>query len=326
MGHLLKVAFFFKFFYLTNLSFMLILYMHNNDIEIFKNNKKAIKDVGKRFLEFRESLGKTQSEFAQALNHSETIILEIEKGNIFPSVECLKILFIDFRLSINWLSEGKGEMFINNDKTPSCNSPSNPNPFPIAPSNSSATSDANIPTTPPTSATSSTSKSTTHIPKRRPNKNNDTNGQILFRDGTRINFNWICKGIKGDRIPYWLKLADAESYAIRNIRFDMVSSIEFVDFTSEERIILGRSDELKSIMKANVKFLDGNVFENIYLDYNNWLWKNSYEIGYIGKRVQLLTVHAGERKRCERCGNEFFQMSYNYCPFDSRKLVEITSD
>jgi len=70
--------------------------------------------VGFRFRQFRQSILKTQSELAESGMFSQKRILFIENGISLPSLEELSYLVDTYRLDLNWLVSGEGEMFVAN--------------------------------------------------------------------------------------------------------------------------------------------------------------------------------------------------------------------
>ncbi|MCP4653735.1 MAG: helix-turn-helix transcriptional regulator [Candidatus Omnitrophica bacterium] len=72
----------------------------------------STKEVGRLFKKFRESIDKDQHELASELNNSQGSISRIESGFCKPKLGYLHYLYKKYRLNINWLLSGKGEMFI----------------------------------------------------------------------------------------------------------------------------------------------------------------------------------------------------------------------
>jgi transcriptional regulator with XRE-family HTH domain len=76
-------------------------------------SKKVIEtkeEIGDRFRQFRESIGKAQHELAGELNVSQSTIANIERGKAFPNINYLHYFYNNYQLSINWLLIGRGEM------------------------------------------------------------------------------------------------------------------------------------------------------------------------------------------------------------------------
>lgn len=75
-----------------------------------------IKDgSGSRLKEFRKALSLTQIEFAKKLNVSNGHVSDLEKDRKNITESLLKLLNYEFKLNINWLITGKGEMFQETD-------------------------------------------------------------------------------------------------------------------------------------------------------------------------------------------------------------------
>jgi len=70
------------------------------------------KAIGMRFKQFREFLKKSQAELAEELQVRQAIISAIETGKIFPGFPVQHYLNNRYRLDINWLINGFGEMII----------------------------------------------------------------------------------------------------------------------------------------------------------------------------------------------------------------------
>ncbi len=79
-----------------------------------QNKKDTIlnKEVGRRFRTFRESLRKTQLVLANELHVYQSTITNIEKGKTFPKISYLTHFYETYRLNMNWLMTGKGEMLV----------------------------------------------------------------------------------------------------------------------------------------------------------------------------------------------------------------------
>jgi transcriptional regulator with XRE-family HTH domain len=77
-------------------------------------SKKEIEtkeEIGSRFRQFRESIGKAQHELAAELKISQSTIANIERGKAFPNINYLHYFYNNYQLNINWLLIGRGEMF-----------------------------------------------------------------------------------------------------------------------------------------------------------------------------------------------------------------------
>ena len=65
-----------------------------------------------RLKKTRQSLGYTQEEFSKILNISKPTIVRYEGGGRDPDAGLLSILINKFRVNINWLLTGEGEMYL----------------------------------------------------------------------------------------------------------------------------------------------------------------------------------------------------------------------
>ena len=74
------------------------------------NNLKI--DIALRFKLFRKLIKKSQQELADELGVHQSTITNIEKSNIFPNMQFIHKLCLDYDLNANWLITGKGEMFL----------------------------------------------------------------------------------------------------------------------------------------------------------------------------------------------------------------------
>jgi len=70
--------------------------------------------VGFRFRQFRQSILKTQTELAESGVFSQRRISFIENGLSFPNLDELSYLVETYKLDLNWLVSGEGEMFLAN--------------------------------------------------------------------------------------------------------------------------------------------------------------------------------------------------------------------
>ena len=66
-----------------------------------------------RFKELREALSLTQQKFA---DRSRNFVAQIEMGNKIPSERTVKDICREFKVNYEWLTEGTGEMFIQNKR------------------------------------------------------------------------------------------------------------------------------------------------------------------------------------------------------------------
>lgn len=69
-----------------------------------------------RFKELREALSLTQQKFADRLDISRNFVAQIEMGNKIPSERTIKDICREFKVNYEWLTEGTGEMFIQNKR------------------------------------------------------------------------------------------------------------------------------------------------------------------------------------------------------------------
>ena len=68
-----------------------------------------------RFKELRKALGMTQEEFAAKMNLSRSYINLIEMGKKVPAERTLKDICREFKVNYDWLVNGAGEMFQDDD-------------------------------------------------------------------------------------------------------------------------------------------------------------------------------------------------------------------
>lgn len=69
-----------------------------------------------RFKELREALSLTQQKFADRLDISRNFVAQIEMGNKIPSERTIKDICREFKVNYEWLTEGTGDMFIQNKR------------------------------------------------------------------------------------------------------------------------------------------------------------------------------------------------------------------
>jgi transcriptional regulator with XRE-family HTH domain len=74
--------------------------------------------IGKRFKEIRKSLKLNQTELSNEIKLTQSAISQIEKNLISPSSEVLINISQAYKIDINWLLTGKGEMFLSDNKEP----------------------------------------------------------------------------------------------------------------------------------------------------------------------------------------------------------------
>lgn len=68
-----------------------------------------------RFKELRETLSLTQQKFADRLDISRNFVAQIEMGNKIPSERTIKDICREFKVNYDWLVNGTGEMFQDDD-------------------------------------------------------------------------------------------------------------------------------------------------------------------------------------------------------------------
>ena len=74
--------------------------------------KKIKKDIGKRIKITRIKLDLKQTDLADMFECSRSNIAHIESGLNLPSLKYLYILHEKYKISIDWLINGKGSMFV----------------------------------------------------------------------------------------------------------------------------------------------------------------------------------------------------------------------
>lgn len=68
-----------------------------------------------RFKELRETLSLTQQKFADRLNISRNFVAQIEIGSKIPSERTIKDICREFKVNYDWLVNGTGDMFQDDD-------------------------------------------------------------------------------------------------------------------------------------------------------------------------------------------------------------------
>lgn len=68
-----------------------------------------------RFKELRETLSLTQQKFADRLDISRNFVAQIEMGNKIPSERTIKGICREFKVNYDWLVNGTGDMFQDDD-------------------------------------------------------------------------------------------------------------------------------------------------------------------------------------------------------------------
>lgn len=77
-----------------------------------KENDLIKKALGKRFKQFREAIGNTQTELAKELGVYQSTITNIEMGKTFPNMKYLYYFQHTRGLNLNWLLCNKGKIFL----------------------------------------------------------------------------------------------------------------------------------------------------------------------------------------------------------------------
>lgn len=81
-----------------------------------KKQSHFLEEVGERFRRFRENINKAQHELASELGVAQALISKIESGDYQPKLSYLSYFIKKYRLNINWLFSGKGEMYIRDER------------------------------------------------------------------------------------------------------------------------------------------------------------------------------------------------------------------
>ena len=68
--------------------------------------------ICERFNHIRKNLGKSQIEFADDLNSTQSIISDIERKKVTPSKNMLKELRNVYKVNIDWMMTGEGDIFV----------------------------------------------------------------------------------------------------------------------------------------------------------------------------------------------------------------------
>jgi len=71
--------------------------------------------VGRRFNEFRKSIGKTQNQLAEELSVYQSTITNLEVGKTFPSIHYIIYFNQQYKLSPTWLLTGIGDKFLKHE-------------------------------------------------------------------------------------------------------------------------------------------------------------------------------------------------------------------
>jgi len=79
-------------------------------------NKEELIAFGKKMRSIRESLGLNQKTFAAGLGFADSYLCQIEKGKANPTYEFFYKLTSRYRISLDYLFYGKGEMIYGSEK------------------------------------------------------------------------------------------------------------------------------------------------------------------------------------------------------------------
>jgi transcriptional regulator with XRE-family HTH domain len=77
-----------------------------NDLALILKRKKS--EIGERLREFRMRKRLNQSEFAQKIGIEQAALSRIESGNYTLRDDIKEVLFLKFKLDLNWLVTGHG--------------------------------------------------------------------------------------------------------------------------------------------------------------------------------------------------------------------------
>lgn len=69
-----------------------------------------------RFKELRKTLSMTQQDFADSIEMSRNFVAQIEMGSKIPSDRTVRDICRKFKVNYEWLTEGTGDMFIQNKR------------------------------------------------------------------------------------------------------------------------------------------------------------------------------------------------------------------
>lgn len=72
-------------------------------------------EFGERLKEAREKLGFNQNEFAEKIQIAPQSLARYEKNKVKPTIEFIEKLTDMFIINSNWLINGKGNIFIENE-------------------------------------------------------------------------------------------------------------------------------------------------------------------------------------------------------------------
>lgn len=143
----------------------------------------------------------------------------------------------------------------------------------------------------------------------------DYTGEIVFKDGTRVEYIWLWSTIAGDKFSY---STDIEGSRSRMIRLSDVSRMDFIEMTKSGK---EKATKRNWSHKAKVTFRDGTVWDNIYLSGSMWSWKSSKEEGHVRDAISI-TFNLKHAKKCPKCSKQFKELDWRFCPFDGTALEE----
>jgi len=66
-------------------------------------------NLGNRFKEIRSKTKLNQTDFAERMGTSQSVLSRIEKGEIAPTLSIINNLHNEFAVNLNWLFDGKGK-------------------------------------------------------------------------------------------------------------------------------------------------------------------------------------------------------------------------
>ena len=73
--------------------------------------KAEFEGLGERVKELRSALGLSQRQFARKIFVSQTLVNEVELGKRKIQLRILHLIAYQFKVNIEWLKQGTGEMF-----------------------------------------------------------------------------------------------------------------------------------------------------------------------------------------------------------------------
>ena len=129
-----------------------------------------------------------------------------------------------------------------------------------------------------------------------PDSRNRLSGEIIFKDGSKVPFNYFFSSAAGDKLPYGAALADLKS-ALHEavdqpmIRMQNVARIDFLPLTNKEKEDI-RERKLVAVRKVNVTFNDRSTKQNLFVSFlDQAKWRNANEEGsLISEPIVSMTV------------------------------------